>query len=68
MLITRTSILSRKTATRDVPCTPEQYAKWEAGMHIQDAMPNVPAEEREFLISGITPEEWVATFGTGEED
>lgn len=67
MLITRTSILSRQTNTRDVPCTHEQYANWVSGMHIQDAMPNVPAEEREFLISGITPEEWKATFGNGEE-
>ena len=68
MLVTRTSILSRTTATRDIPCTEDQYVLWQNGAYIQDAMPNVSAEDREFLISGITPEEWQATFGNGEED
>ncbi len=66
MLITRTSILSGKESTLDVPCDETQFKAWLGGMHIQDAMPNVSAEEREFLISGITPEEWNATFPEDE--
>jgi hypothetical protein len=36
------------------------------GAHIQDAMPSVPAENREFLMTGFSPEGWKATMG--EED
>ncbi len=63
MLITRRSSISGEVHTRDVNCTPEQLAAWEAGMLIQVAMPDVAAPLREFVKSGVTPEEWVATFG-----
>jgi hypothetical protein len=33
---------------------------------VQDAFPQLDADQREFLISGITPEEWDATFGDDE--
>ena len=36
----------------------EEYAKYIAGHHIQNAMPSVSAEDREFIISGISPEGW----------
>ncbi len=29
---------------------------------IQDAFPDLPLEQREFLISGVTPEEWNTLF------
>lgn len=67
MRITRRSPVSRVENIRDIPCTQEQYAAWEAGAFIQDAMPNVSAEDREFIISGITPEEWNAVFDDGLE-
>ena len=57
MQITRTSMISGKTHTLEIGCTPEQIALWEAGMKIQNAMPNLPAAEREYVKSGITPEE-----------
>ena len=63
MQITRKSVLTGKVATLDVPCTARELAAYEAGMLIQDAMPNVPPDMREFLMSGITPDEWQATFG-----
>jgi hypothetical protein len=44
--------------TREVDCTPEQVAAWEAGVKIQDAMPSFPPAEREFVKSGVTPEAW----------
>jgi len=50
-------------STMEIECTPEQLNAWERGMLIQDAMPNIPAEQREFLISGFTPEQWKETFG-----
>ena len=59
--------MAKLTITRNCPfCnTPhtkefdeEQYRKYKAGTLIQDAMPNVSAEDREFLITGICPKCW----------
>ena len=63
MLITRTSPISGATHSLEVNCTPEQLAAWEVGTLIQDAMPTVDSPLREYIKSGITPQEWVETFG-----
>ena len=34
---------------------------------IQDAFPKMSAEDREFLITGITPTEWNKIFGDNKE-
>ena len=63
MKITRTSRLSAETNVMDIDITEEQLALWESGMAlIQDAMPNISADEREFIMTGITPEEWDSAF------
>lgn len=41
--------------------------KVEDGAFVQDAFPMLSADYREFLISGITPEEWEKMFGGGDE-
>lgn len=46
----------------------EEYARWQAGELIQVAMPNLDADEREMLISGICPDCWDDTFGDEYED
>lgn len=38
---------------------------WMAGEPAQFAMPEVNADDREFLISGISPKGWKQTFGEG---
>jgi len=65
MLVTRVSMLTGRETTLDVPCTPEQIDLWRSGVLLQDAMPQVPPPLREFVKTGITPEEWTATFGPG---
>ena len=62
MKITKTSILSGKTRTKEINVNQSQIDKWVAGMLIQDAMPNVSVDEREFIMTGSTPEEWDSTF------
>jgi len=62
MLITRTSILSGKTRTKQINVNQSQIDKWVAGMLIQDAMPDVSVDEREFIMTGSTPEEWDLYF------
>ena len=50
--------------------TPDQAKRvglWAAkGSLIQDALPDLPSERREQLISGVTPEEWAEIFGGDE--
>lgn len=41
--------------------------KYRQGALIQDAFPEMSKDDREFLISGYSPEGWAQAFGTGEE-
>jgi len=68
MLITMTSIISKTASTRDVDITIEQLfrIKHEKEL-IQNVVPHLSIEDREFLISGITPEEWKELFHTIED-
>lgn len=67
MAITRTSILTGTTRTQELPLTPEQLADYQTGRApIQFVLPWLTLEEREFLMTGIVPEEWVV-LGEGEE-
>ena len=63
MLITRKSLISGNINSMSLPITEEQYNAWEQGTLVQDAMPHLSPDEREFVMSGITPEEWAETFG-----
>lgn len=38
--------------------TTEQYDRWKGGELIQVAMPELSPEDREFLISGMSPDGW----------
>lgn len=51
----------------DINITIAQWKAWRQGTHIQRAMPNLSADEREFLISGVPPQEWEELFGDLEE-
>jgi hypothetical protein len=67
MLITRKSPFTSKINTMDIPVTTGQLLNWENGMLIQKAMPNLTPDEREFILTGITPGEWDSTFGEESE-
>jgi len=58
MLIERKSILSGNVNVMDINVTPTQIASWKNGMLVQSAMPDLSADEREFIMTGITPNEW----------
>ncbi len=66
--VTRQSVITKKINTMELPITQEHLDIYETvgDMLIQDAFPNLNVEQREFLLSGITPQEWNDTFG--EED
>lgn len=68
MRITRRSSWSGITRTRDLPITSEQYGAWQNGMLIQRAMPQLSAEDREWVITGVTEAEWQEMFLQAEDD
>lgn len=68
MKITRTSNYSGIKRTLDLPVTQEQIDAWEAGALIQNAMPSLSPDDREFLKTGITPDEWNEMFPKEDEE
>lgn len=67
MLVTKKSQLTGNIHTIDIPnLTDEQVDAWMTGTFIQDAMPHISADHREFLMTGITPDEWDRVFGDDE--
>ena len=66
MLITRKSQVSGITRTKHIRVTEEQLQDWENGTVIQQAMPHLSDDDREFILTGITPEEWDELFGDEE--
>lgn len=66
MLVTRISQLSGKEHTMDLDITQEQINAWKVGVLVQRAFPHLRDYEREFLITGMTPEEWDELVAFGE--
>ena len=62
MKVIRTSPFSGNTNVMEIDVTQEQLSSWENGTLIQNAMPHLTPDEREFIKTGITPEEWDSAF------
>ena len=63
MKIIRTSPFSGNTNVMEIDVTLEQLSSWQVdGILIQDAMPHLTPDEREFIKTGITSEEWDSAF------
>jgi hypothetical protein len=58
MLIQRKSTTTGKINQMELNVTQAQIDEWQGGELIQNVMPHLSDEEREFLISGMTPAEW----------
>ena len=68
MLIRRTSLFSGKSRVMDIPVTEDQLERWQNGELIQNVMPNLTPDQREFIMTGITSEEWDEAFGETKGD
>ena len=66
MIIRKRNIFTGKVRELDLDVSPEQIARWQKGELIQNAMPQLSIDEREFLISGLLPEEWHKAFEGAE--
>ena len=59
MLIIRQSMLTGITRAIEIPCTQEQLDAWNQGQDlIQRIMPELTDDQREFMMTGCSPEEW----------
>ena len=64
MLIMRISPLTGEVNEMELDITPAGLELYEEfGVLLQDAFPNLTPAQREFIKSGITPEEWYDFFG-----
>lgn len=68
MIIERVSPFTGEIRQKDLPITQEHIDAWEAGALIQDAFPHLTAGEREFIMTGITDEEWDDLFSDTEDE
>jgi hypothetical protein len=68
MKVTKKNPISGVENTLDLDITQEQFDRWQSGELIQNAMPNLSLEEREFLISGLLPGEFDQLFSPDEEE
>lgn len=65
MEITKTDPVTGKVNTLDIPVMESQIQSWRLGAPIQDAMPDLTPDQREFIMTGIMPDSWEKIF---EED
>jgi len=65
MKFTKQSTITGKFNTMELDVTKEQLQAYSNGSRvlIQDIFPNLSPPEREFIKTGVTPDEWNAAFG-----
>ena len=63
MLITKIDPLTGIENTLDISVTSEQLDAWMQGELIQNAMPHLSADDREFIKTGIMPDSWDRVMG-----
>ena len=69
MYIKRKSVISGIERTRSIPVNLDDYVAWQAGHgSVQDLMPYLNDTDREFILSGITADEWDEMFANSEEE
>ena len=73
MKIKKRSAITDIRHTREIDITQEQLEDWNntpvmRRKFIQNEFPALSADDREFLLTGTTPEEWAEIFPEGEED
>ena len=66
MFFTVESNITGKITNVVLDVTEAQVLQWVNGAKIQDAMPQLSAEQRELLLTGISSDEWSALFAETE--
>lgn len=64
----KTSALSGKINSMVLPITYDRLLQWERSRElIQNAFPDLTNDQREFILTGSTPEEWDRAFPEEDE-
>jgi len=58
MIISKKSPLTGRWNAKDIDVTPEELRRWQSGELIQNVMPHLSPDDREFLMTGLTPADW----------
>jgi hypothetical protein len=67
--VIRYSLNSDKFNKVIIRLTQEQYDNWRnKRMLIQDALPHLDEDEREFLMTGYTPDDWEEMYSEDENE
>lgn len=70
IIVTRECPFTGQMNSMELPITPWEfeagYDAWKNGAYIQDAMPTLNADQREFIKTGITPQKWAEIYGEDE--
>lgn len=64
MRVVRTCPFTKEKNEMEIAVTHTQLKAWRRGHLIQNVMPNLTPEEREFIQTGITPEIWEKYIGS----
>tara|TARA_R100000700_G_scaffold31764_1_gene38931 strand:- start:237 stop:509 length:273 start_codon:yes stop_codon:yes gene_type:complete len=67
MVVVAISAATGEKHAMPLAITEAQVYDWAKGASIQDAMPDLSPEGREFLMTGITQGEWDSMFSDSEE-
>ena len=65
MIIAKRSMLTGIINSMDIAVSEEQLQAWESGELIQDVMPDLTADEREFIMTGATANDWETLWISG---
>ena len=68
MLIVRTCPITGKVDEQEIILNKNDLVAWQSGnLSIQQAMPYLSPDQREFILTGITPQIWEECFPEEEE-
>lgn len=68
MLVRKRSFVTGADNVMDLPVTAERIDAWlRSGELVQRAFPDLTADQREFLLTGITPAEWDEHMGKEDD-
>jgi len=62
MIVNKRSMVSGIVHSKELPVTEEQVKRWESGELIHNAFPDLSADDREFLLTGIVGDEWSVLY------
>lgn len=67
MLFRKICPFCKEEKSQEIDVKPIDIVNWHNGALIQDAMPQVPASQRDFLLMGICLECWDALYGVDDD-